>query len=91
PLACLAMYWSGINPVTAVLLSGTMQAIMLPMLGFAAVYFRVKRTDPRLTPSKAWDFMLGVSSLGLLIAGTWSAYGQLVDKIWPAVHAWLNG
>ncbi len=91
PLACLALYWAGINPVTAVLLSGTMQAIMLPMLGFAAIYFRVKRTDPRLAPSRLWDFFLGLSSLGLLIAGAWGAYGQLVDKIWPAVNSWLGG
>ena len=91
PLACLTLYWAGLNPVTAVLLSGTMQAIMLPMLGFAALYFRFKRTDPRLAPSRAWDLFLGLSSLGLLIAGGWGAYDQVVNKILPTVQSWLGG
>ncbi len=77
PLTCVALHWWGINPVAAVLLSGLMQAIMLPMIGFAALYFRYTATDPRLAPSKLWDLMLFVSFIGLLIAGLWGAYGQL--------------
>ena len=91
PLACLTLYWAGLNPVKAVLLSGLMQAIMLPMLGFAAIYFRIKRTDPRLAPSRLWDVFLGLSSLGLLIAGGWGAYEQIVNKILPAIQSWLGG
>lgn len=91
PLACLTLYWAGVNPVTAVLLSGTMQAIMLPMLGFAAIYFRVKRTDPRLAPSRLWDVFLGISCIGLLIAGSWGAYGQIVNNILPAMQSWIGG
>ena len=77
PLICLTLYWARINPVTAVLLSGTMQAIMLPMLGFAALYFRHKAIDSRLVPTKLHDWMLVLSFLGLLIAGCYGVYTKL--------------
>lgn len=77
PLICLSLYWSGLDPVAAVLLSGTMQSIMLPMLGFAALYFRYRAADSRLTPSPLWDLMLILSCLGLLVAGAWGVYTKL--------------
>ena len=51
---------------------------MLPMLGFAALYFRYTATDPRLAPTKLWDAMLIVSCLGLLVAGAWGVYAKLI-------------
>lgn len=77
PLLCLSLYLTGLNPVAAVLLSGTMQATMLPMLGFAALYFRYTATDPRLAPSRTWDLLLILSCVGLLIAGAWGVYTSL--------------
>ncbi|MEW4530567.1 divalent metal cation transporter [Maioricimonas sp. JC845] len=81
PLICLTLYWSGINPVSAVLLSGTMQAIMLPVIGFSAIYFRWTASDRRLAPSRVWDVMLVVSCVGLLIAGAWGLYSRLAPYV----------
>ena len=81
PLICLALFWSGINPVKAVLVAGMMQATMLPMIGIAALYFRRTATDPRLAPSRAWDVMLVISCLGLLIAGGWG----LGSRLWGVI------
>lgn len=77
PLLCVALFWTGINPATAVLISGMMQATMLPMIGFGALYFRYTATDPRLAPSKLWDVMLITSFLGLLVAGLWGISLQI--------------
>lgn len=78
PLICLAMYLTiGDNPVTLILWSGLMQAVMLPMLAGAALYFRYCRTDARLRPGPLWDVFLAVSSLGLLIAGVWTIVSKL--------------
>jgi hypothetical protein len=74
PLLCLAVYCSGINPVTAILWAGAMQALLLPMIGLGALYFRYTRTDERLRPSPLWDLLLVVSCLGLLVAGAWSIW-----------------
>jgi Mn2+/Fe2+ NRAMP family transporter len=77
PLLSLATYLAGINPVRAILVAGLMQAILLPMLGFAALYFRRTATDPRLAPSRLWDVMLVISCLGLIVSGTWGVVSAL--------------
>ncbi|MHC4879120.1 MAG: hypothetical protein ACYTGL_21920, partial [Planctomycetota bacterium] len=77
PLISLTLFCTGINPVKLVLLSGLMQAIMLPMLGFAALYFRYKHTNAAIKPGKAWDILLIISCIGLLIAGAWGVYSKL--------------
>ncbi len=78
PLLCLLLFLSGRDPVELILLSGIMQAIMLPMLSGAALYFRYTQTDVRLRPTPLWDLLLIVSTLGMLIAGSWGAWSQLV-------------
>jgi Mn2+/Fe2+ NRAMP family transporter len=83
PVICLAVFLSGINPVRAILLAGAMQALLLPVLGVGALYFRYMRTDPRLRPSLGWDVALIVSFLGLLVAGVWGAWP---DFIAPALR-----
>ncbi|MEE2776289.1 MAG: Nramp family divalent metal transporter [Acidobacteriota bacterium] len=77
PLLTLGVYMTGANPVALVLTGGVMQAIMLPILGFGALYFRLTATDPRLAPGRAWDILLWLSCVGLLIAGGGTAFLQL--------------
>ena len=77
PLACLFVYIVFPNPAKLVLASGFMQALMLPMLSAAALYFRYYRCDERLKPGLAWDICLWVSAVGMLIAGGWLAYAKL--------------
>lgn len=69
-------------PAELVLASGVMQAIMLPMLGAATLYYRYCRVDARIRPGKAWDVMLWLSAVGLLLAGGWLA----LTKIFPALE-----
>ena len=77
PAICGITYCFGVEPVFAVLLSGLMQSIMLPMLGFAAIYFRYKYSDKRIAPSALWDFFVVLSAIGLLIAGGVAVYTKL--------------
>lgn len=77
PAICGITYCYGVEPVFAVLLSGLMQSIMLPMLGFAAIYFRYKHSDKRIAPSALWDFFVVLSAIGLLIAGGFAVYTKL--------------
>ena len=77
PLVSLAVYWFVQAPAQMVLLSGAAQAIMLPMLGGAALYWRYKKGDARLAPGKAWDAMLWLSAFGMLVVGVY----LLIDRI----------
>lgn len=57
------------SPSAMVLASGLAQAIMLPLLGIAILYFRFKRIYKDLKPGKLWDVMLLISVAGFVIAG----------------------
>lgn len=78
PLVGAALYAFVQAPAEMVLASGAAQAIMLPMLGFAVLYFRYRRTDRALAPGRLWDAFLWLSSLGLLVVGAWSLYSTFV-------------
>jgi Mn2+/Fe2+ NRAMP family transporter len=72
PLVALLLYIGVRAPTKMVLASGTGQAIMLPMLGAAALYFRYHRSDKNLRPGRLWDAMLWLSLAGFAVIGVWS-------------------
>ncbi len=72
PLFALVLYICVRAPAKMVLASGMSQAIMLPMLGAAALYFRYRRSDKDLRPGRLWDGMLWLSLAGFAIIGGWS-------------------
>ncbi len=78
PFVCLSSYVSGWEPQQLVLISGLMQAMMLPMLASAALYFRYYYNDERLKPGKAWDLLLWTSAAGMLVAGAWAAWAKVI-------------
>lgn len=78
PLICVSCYVFFPKPVILVLISGTMQAIMLPLIGFAVLYFRYKKCDQRLTPSRVWDFCLWISFIGFFIIGAYQLCAKLL-------------
>ena len=83
PLLCLLMYWIVQSATRLVLLSGAAQAIMLPMLGYAALHFRWHGSRPGLTPSKLFDLFLVLSVLVLFAIGIGSLaleINQIVGK-----------
>ncbi|MHC4175394.1 MAG: transmembrane Mn(2+) transporter, partial [Planctomycetota bacterium] len=72
PLVALVLYIGVRAPTKMILASGTAQAIMLPMLGGAALYFRYRRSDENLRPGRLWDAMLWLSLAGFAVIGGWS-------------------
>ena len=72
PLVALLLYIGVRAPTKMVLASGTAQAIMLPMLGATALYFRYRRSDESLRPGRLWDAMLWLSLAGFAVIGGWS-------------------
>jgi Mn2+/Fe2+ NRAMP family transporter len=82
PLFSLAVYYFIPRPTLLVEASGVMQAIMLPMLAGATLYYRYRRCDPRIRPGRLWDVMLWASAAGLLVAGGWLA----LTKVFPPLE-----
>jgi hypothetical protein len=82
----MLIYFANPKPVSLVMISGLAQAIMLPMLGFAALYYRYYRCDPRLKPGIAWTAFLWISFGGLLLTGGWGVYinwSKLSELLFP--------
>ncbi|MEC9093665.1 MAG: Nramp family divalent metal transporter, partial [Planctomycetota bacterium] len=77
PSCCILIYLIYPKPVQLVLISGLMQALMLPMLAGAAIYYRYRRIGREMQPGKAWDFFLWLSALGMLVAGLWVAWTKI--------------
>jgi Mn2+/Fe2+ NRAMP family transporter len=74
PMLALILYVWVRAPAKMILACGTAQAIMLPMLGTAALYFRYKRSDENLRPGRMWDVMLWLSLTGFAIIAGWSIF-----------------
>ena len=83
PFLQFAVYWWSKDPVALVIVAGLAQAMLLPLLGGAALYYRYRRCDPRIAPGAVWDGFLWLSTAGLAVAGVWGAYAELA-KIWKA-------
>lgn len=83
PLVAMLLYCFVQSPTEMVLASGVSQSIMLPMLGFAALYFRYKRCDQNLLPTKLWDLFLWLSFAGLMIAGVYTATSNIAKYLSP--------
>jgi hypothetical protein len=78
PLLFLASFAFFKAPKQLVLAGGFMGALMLPLLGVAALYFRYRRCDARLLPGRLWDIGLWLSCAGLFIAGGYALYSKVV-------------
>jgi hypothetical protein len=76
PFVCLFMYLAYGEPRALILFSGFMQALMLPMLAGAALFFRYYRMDERIKPTPVWDFFLWLSAAGLLVVALWAVYDK---------------
>ncbi|MEM8952595.1 MAG: divalent metal cation transporter [Verrucomicrobiota bacterium] len=80
PTLCVVIYILIPRPGELVKVSGVMQALLLPLLGFAALYYRYRRTDKRLLGGGLWDAMLWLSFLCFTVIGLYLA--------WSKISAW---
>jgi len=65
--------------LTLVFIGALAQALMLPFLCFAALYFHYAQTHRALFPGKIWVLLLWISSLLMTSVG----FYQLYDKLFP--------
>ena len=77
PAFCALVYFLIGAPVSLVLVGGVAQALMLPFLSIAALYFRYKQTDKPLQPGLAWTVFLWISALAMSAVGLFQLYQKL--------------
>ena len=77
PIFCAIVYFLIGAPVSLVLVGGVAQALMLPFLSIAALYFRYKQTDKPLQPGRLWTVFLWLSALAMSAVGLFQLYQKL--------------
>lgn len=78
PIAALVLLLFIQAPKSMIIWSGIAQALMLPMLAFAALYFRYFKTPKILKPLFIWDLFLIISAMGMLLVAVWTLWSK-----WP--------
>jgi len=86
PIAFTAVYLVIGEPVKLVFVGALAQALMLPFLGFAAVYFYYRRTDKALLPGKVWATFLWLAALAMTAVGLY----KLVETLSKELKKILN-
>ena len=81
PVLFLVTYAASKTPKLLVLAGGLMGALILPLLGIAALYFRYHRCDRRLQPGKLWDLALWCSCIGLFLAGGYALWANVIEPL----------
>lgn len=81
PMAFAAVYLTLGDPVSLVFVGALAQGIMLPFLGFAALYFHYRRTDAALKPGRLWMVLLWISVISMAIAGGYKIIEELSKLI----------
>jgi Mn2+/Fe2+ NRAMP family transporter len=72
PVFTLLTYYIMKAPVTLVMIGGTAQALMLPFLGFAALWFH-RQVPASIRARAPWTFFLVLSFLAMALLGAYQA------------------
>ena len=79
PVFCAVVYFLVGAPVSLVLVGGVAQALMLPFLSIAALYFRYKQTDKPLQPGAVWTVFLWISAVAMASVGLFQLYQKITS------------
>ena len=58
---------------------GFAQAATLPMIAITTLYFRYRRIEPALAPSKLWDAMLWIAVVSITIVAMYAVTKSTLD------------
>lgn len=81
PTYATAIYLISGAPVTLVLISGVGQALLLPFLAGAALYFRYRHLDAELRPGRLWTTFLWLSALAMAAAGIYNLIVEIQKRL----------
>ena len=81
PQIATIAYLATKQPILLIMISGIMQALMLPMLGAAILFLSYRRTDRRIRGGIFWYIMLWTALILTTLASTYLVYDSLVKYV----------
>ena len=85
PVVYFLLFWTIGSPIGLVFVGAVAQAIMLPFLCLAVLFFRHWRTAPVLRPGLLWTVLLWIASLLMAATGVMQGYDKLRSKPIPSL------
>jgi Mn2+/Fe2+ NRAMP family transporter len=86
PVIALALFFTFKEPAFMVVVGGFAQALTLPMISAATIYFRYKKLDRRLTPSLFLDIMLWVAFVSITVVAVVAVGKQVMPLLTAPVQ-----
>jgi hypothetical protein len=90
PLGALALYLTFGEPRAMVIFGGFFQGITLPVISGIAIFFRYRRSDPRLAPSRVSDVLLWVAFLSITVVALYASWERLTNQIIPGLMKFVG-
>jgi manganese transport protein len=91
PLGALGLYLVFGEPRAMVVFGGFFQGITLPVIAGIAVFFRYRRSDPRLVPSRMSDLWLWVAFVSITVVAVYASWERLTNQIIPGLMNLFGG
>ena len=74
-----------------VVVGGFGQALTLPIITAATIYFRYRKLDRRLTPPLVLDILLWIAFVSITLVAGYALWDQILKFVAPAVPIPLPG
>jgi Mn2+/Fe2+ NRAMP family transporter len=85
PVIALVLFFAFKEPAFMVVVGGFAQALTLPIISAATLYFRYRKLDQRLTPSLFLDIMLWLAFVSITAVAVVAVWKQIADAITKAL------
>ena len=79
PILALVLFLLFANPKSMTVVGGFAQAATLPMIAITTLYFRYRRIESALAPSKLWDAMLWIAVVSITIVAMYAVTKSTLD------------
>ena len=83
PVIAVTLFFSLSEPVTMVVIGGVGQALTLPMIAAVTLYFRYKKLDSRLSPSRFMDSCLWLAFVLITLVACYGSFEKVMNAINP--------
>ena len=91
PFGAMLLYLLFGEPRAMVIFGGFFQGITLPVIAAIAVYFRYRRCDPRLAPSRFFGVWLWIALLSITAVAVYATWDRLTNTILPGLMRLIGG
>ena len=83
PVIALCLFLTFQEPKWMVVVGGFGQALTLPIISAATIYFRYRKLDRRITPSLFLDIMLWIAFVSIALVAGYALRDQITKFIFP--------